>query len=141
MISRARKRLGRRGVPLLLLGAGHIGWGVGWVASAPDSTQGLSGLLAVMPLSGWAAVWVAAGLVALSASLQPVGRDRWGYVAAVIPPGAWALGYFYAAVTEPYPRGAFVGMWYLVSHALFILWASGIAEYELPRWDAGGGRP
>lgn len=136
-----RKRLGRRGVPLVALGAGHIWWGVGWVATQPPDGRGLSGLLRVMPLEGWAAVWVTAGVVALVCSVQPVGRDKWGYIAAVIPPGAWALGYFYAAVAEQYLRGLFVGLWYLLSQTLLILWAASVAEYSLPRWwEARGGR-
>jgi hypothetical protein len=133
VIQGARRRLGRRGIPLLLLGAGKIGWGVGFVAAPSTDPRALAGVTAVMPLGAWACLWVGAGLVAIAAAFLPVGRDRWGYVAAVIPPGAWALGHFYAALEFQYLRALFVGLWYLLSHALVILWAASVAEYALPR--------
>lgn len=133
MIGSVRRRLGRRGVPLVLLGAGKVGWGVGFVASPSPDPRALAGVTAVMPLSGWALVWVGAGTVAIVSAFLPEGRDRWGFVAAVIPPGAWALGHLYTAVTDGYLRALFIGLWYLLSHALLILWAAGVAEYSLPR--------
>jgi hypothetical protein len=120
-------------VPLLLLGAGKIGWGAGFVTAPASDRRALAGVTAVMPLEAWAGVWVGAGVIAIVAAFQPVGRDRWGYVAAVIPPGAWALGHFYAAVEFHYLRAMFIGLWYLLSHALLILWAASVAEYALPR--------
>lgn len=133
MIGCVRQRLGRRGVPLALLGAGKIGWGIGFVASPSPDTRALAGLVAVMPLAAWACVWVGAGAIALFFAFQPEGRDRWGYVAAVVPPGAWALGHIYAAVEFHYLRALFIGLWYLLAHTLLILWAASVAEYALPR--------
>lgn len=133
MILRVRQRLGRRGVPLVLLGAGKIGWGIGFVAAPATDRRALAGVTAVMPLTAWACVWVGAGVIAIAAAFQPVGRDRWGYIVAVLPPGAWALGHFYAAVEFHYLRALFIGLWYLLSHTLLILWAASVAEYALPR--------
>ncbi|MFF9265801.1 hypothetical protein [Streptomyces longwoodensis] len=133
MIGVLRRRIGRRGVPLLLLGTGKIAWGIGFVAAPTGDRRGLVALMAVMPMWAWSAVWVAGGLVALWAAFQPVGRDRAGYVVAVGPPLVWGLGYMYAAFTEHYLRAFFIGVWYLLPHVLLILWASSVAEFSLPR--------
>lgn len=133
MLGVLRQRVGRRGVPLLLLGAGKIGWGIGFVAAPTGDRRGLTGLMAVMPMWAWAAVWVTAGLVAVVSAFQPVGRDRYGYIVAAQPPLVWGLGYMYAAATEHYLRAVFIGIWYLLPHVLLILWASSVAEYSLPR--------
>lgn len=127
-----RSRLGRRGVPLLLLGTGQVCWGIGYVAAPSTDREGMVGLLAVMPLCGWALVWMAAGAVALVGAFLREGPDRWGFIAAVMPPLVWALGYAYAGIGG-YPRAWFVFLWYLLSHALLILWAASVAEYAIPR--------
>jgi hypothetical protein len=131
-LSGVRQRLGRRGVPLLILGIGKITWGLG-LYFVPPGRQGMSGLLRVLPLGGWALVWVGCGAVAVASAFLPVGRDRWGWIAAVIPPTSWALGYLYGAAAEGYLRGLFVALWYLLSHTLMILWAASVAEYQVPR--------
>ncbi|MEV6400932.1 hypothetical protein AB0M39_40175 [Streptomyces sp. NPDC051907] len=129
----ARQRLGRRGVPLLLVGVGQVCWGIGFIAVPVTDQRGLVALLAVMPLSAWAWVWVAAGLIACASAFLPEGRDRWGYVAAVMPPLTWSLGYFWTAVQTEYLRAVFVALWYLLTHTFLILWASSVAEYSIPR--------
>ncbi|MFC4328388.1 hypothetical protein ACFPC0_11170 [Streptomyces andamanensis] len=131
-VSGARRRLGRRGVPLVLLGAGQIGWGIGYVAAPTTDTSGLQGLLKLMPLEAWAWLWVGAGAAALVGAVLPEGPDRWGFIAAVMPPTAWALGYMYDGM-HGYSRAWFVFAWYLLSHALLILWSASVAEYKLPK--------
>lgn len=128
-----RRRVGRRGVPLLLLGLGKVSWGIGFIAAPTSDRRGMSTLLWLLPLSGWAWVWVTAGVVAIGCAFLPEGRDRWGYVVAVMPPLAWALGYAWGALAEQYLRAVFIGLWYLLTHALLILWAASVAEYSLPR--------
>lgn len=131
-LSGARRRLGRRGAPLLLLGAGQVAWGVGYIPSPGADRDGMRALLWLAPVWAWALVWGAAGVVALVSAFLPEGRDRWGYTASVMPPLAWAMGYAYAGATG-YGRGWFVFAWYLFSHALLILWAASVAEYSMPR--------
>lgn len=133
----ARKRFGRRGVPLMLLGLGQMCWGVGYIAQPVADQRGLVALLWVMPLTAWAGVWVAAGAVACASAFLPEGRDRWGYIAAVMPPLAWSIGHFWAAVQVDYPRAVFVGLWYVLAHTGITLWAASVAEYQLPLWTEG----
>jgi hypothetical protein len=50
--------------------------------------------LAVMPLTGWALLWLVCGAIALAdAVLTRDGRDALGFAAAVFAPTAWAIVY------------------------------------------------
>lgn len=132
-MSTARRRLGRRGVGLSVIGLGEVCWAIGYIAAPTTDRDGMRGLLAIMPLPWWAVAWAACGVTALVSAWLPEGRDRWGWITAVMPPLAWALGYCWAALATDYPRGWFVFAWYLTSHALFILWAASVAEYAMPQ--------
>ncbi len=131
--SGVRRRLGRRGVPLALLGVGQMAWGSGYFAAPATDHTGQEALRALLPIEAWAWVWITAGTIALASAFLPEGRDRWGFVAAVMPPLAWALGYGWAALATSNARAGFVFLWYLLSHALLILWAASVAEYVMPR--------
>lgn len=124
--------LGRRGTFLLILGTGKTAFGVGLVVQ-PPSPQGLQLLLYWAPMRCWAWVWILAGVVTAGAAFLQVGRDRWGYLAALVPPSVWACAYLTAALTGEYPRGAWLAIWYLTSHIGVIVWAAGVPEHSVPR--------
>ncbi|MGK5729737.1 hypothetical protein [Streptomyces sp. URMC 124] len=127
-----RRRIGRRGTFLLIIGVGKVCWGAGFILSPQPSPQGLELLTDIAPLHCWAWVWVLAGAVTASCAFVRVGRDWAGFVAALIPPGLWAIAYTAALVSGDFARGGFVAAWYLTSHIGAILWAASVPEYELP---------
>jgi hypothetical protein len=126
-------RLRRRGTALAILGAGELCWGLGYIAAPATDRTGMRKLLVVLPMGGWASVWAACGALALTGAFLPEGPDRWGWIAAVMPPLAWGLGYGWAAAACGYGRGWYVLAWYVTSHALLTLWAASVAEYSVPR--------
>lgn len=128
----ARARLGRRGIALLILGVGLASWGLGYIAAPTTSTRGLELLLLAGPVHRWALVWVVAGGVTFGSAFLRIGRDRWRFVAACVPPFLWAASYGMAAVDGAFTRGAFVCIWYLTSHVGLTLWASRVPEDPLP---------
>lgn len=125
------RRLGRRGTFLLILGVGKTCWGVSFLVD-PPSTQGLQLLTSVCDIRHWAWLWISAGLVTGGSAFLRVGRDRYGFVAAVVPPIVWAIAYTVAVVSGDYSRGAWVAIWYLTSHVGVILWASTVPEHSVP---------
>lgn len=127
---RVRDALGRRGVFLLILGVGKVCWGVGYIAS-PD-TVGVRPLTDIAPLATWAWLWIGAGITVAASAFLKVGRDGFGFVAALIPPMVWAIAYATAAVRGEYDRGLWVAVWYLTSHIGVILWASAVPEHSVP---------
>lgn len=131
-VRRLRKRVGRRGKFLGIVGVGQICWGAGMMVD-PPSTTGLQLLAAVAPLHYWAWVWVIAGVAAATSALLPLGRDTIGFAAALIPPAAWAITYAVAAINGDFSRGGFVAVWYLTSHVGVTLWAAAIPEYSVPK--------
>jgi hypothetical protein len=124
-------KLGRRGVFLLILGTGKTCWGVSFLVD-PPSQHGLQLLTALCSLRHWAWLWILAGLVTLGSAFLRIGRDRWGFVAALVPPTVWAVAYLAAAVSGDYSRGGFTAVWYLTSHVGVILWAATVPEYSVP---------
>ncbi|MFE9382396.1 hypothetical protein ACFYMO_04030 [Streptomyces sp. NPDC007025] len=141
MVCRAARRLkqhlGRRGAFLLILGVGKICWGVGFIAATPASSSGLDVLTRLCSLSHWGWLWVAAGAIMICSSLVRIGRDRFGFIVALVPPTVWALAYAVAAIRGDYPRGAWVAVWYLTSHVGVILWAASVPEHSVPRHRRG----
>lgn len=134
MVRRLRKQLGRRGHFLLILGIGKICWGVSFILD-PPSTQGLQLLTRWGPgfcIQHWAWLWIGAGLITLISAGLKVGRDRWGFLAALVPPAVWAIAYLSAVIGGEYSRGAWVAAWYLTAHVGVILWASTVPEYSVP---------
>lgn len=128
---RMRHRLGRRGAFLLILGIGKTCWGAGMIVE-PPSTEGLALLTRYAPLHAWAWVWITAGVVTTISAFLRVGRDRWGFWTALVPPLLWAVAYGTAAIAGSYPRGLWIFVWYMTSHVGVIFWASTLPEYELP---------
>lgn len=128
---RAHKLLGRRGAFLLILGIGKTSWGISFVVD-PPSTQGLQLLTQWCSIESWAWLWIVAGLITTVSAFLKVGRDGWGYIAALVPPAVWAIAYLSAVIGGEYSRGAWVAAWYLTSHVGVILWASTVPEYDVP---------
>lgn len=126
---RLSARLGRRGRVLLILGIGKICWGAGFVTQPPPDDTGLELLTRLCALSHWGWLWIACGVICCASAGLRVGRDKWGFVAALVPPTVWATAYavsFLAGVY--YPRGIFLFIWYATSHVAFIVWASRVPE-------------
>ena len=73
------------------------------------------------------------GLITFASAFLPIGRDKLGFGAALIPPTVWAIAYTAAVVSGQYSRGLWVAIWYLTSHVGVILWAATVPEYSVPR--------
>lgn len=125
------KRLGRRGMFLLILGVGKTCWGVSFLVDPPDD-RGLMLLTDVRSLRHWSWLWIVCGLVTLGSAFLRIGRDKLGFLAAFIPPTVWATAYTVAVISGDYSRGGFVAIWYLTSHVGVIWWASTVPEYSVP---------
>ncbi|MFF4848807.1 hypothetical protein [Streptomyces sp. NPDC001194] len=128
---RLRKQLGRRGTYLLIIGLGKICWGASFIVD-PPGTQGLQLLTHWCSIQHWAWLWILAGLITTASAFLKVGRDGWGFAAALVPPAVWAIAYLSAVIGGEYSRGAWVAAWYLTSHVGVILWASTVPEYDVP---------
>lgn len=123
--------LGRRGTFLLILGTGKTCWGVSFLVSPPDDA-GLRLLTSVCDLEHWSWLWIICGLITTLSAFVRIGRDRYGFLAALIPPTVWAIAYGAAVISGYYSRGAYVAIWYLTSHVGVILWASTVPEHSVP---------
>ena len=128
---RLYKTLGRRGTFLLILGVGKTCWGVSFLVDPPDGA-GLELLTDVCSLRHWSWLWIVCGLITFGSAFVRIGRDGFGYLAALLPPTVWAIAYTVAVVSGDYSRGGFVAIWYLTSHVGVILWASTVPEYSVP---------
>lgn len=129
---RLRAQLGRRGLFLLLLGVGKVCWGIGFIATPQQDPAGLQLLTDRCSLASWAWLWIVAGLVTAGSAFVRIGRDWFGFAAALVPPSVWAVAYLYAVLTGVYERGGFVAAWYLTSHVGVIMWAATVPEYSVP---------
>lgn len=127
-----RDTLGQRGIPLLLLGTGKFCFGIGFIAAPIVDPRGLELLTAIAPVHCWAWIWVICGTITFASAFLRIGRDRWGFVTALVPPVIWASAYGYAAATGTYSRGFYIFFWYMTSHVGMILWASGAIEPAAP---------
>jgi hypothetical protein len=128
---RLHQALGRRGIFLLILGVGKTCWGVSFLVDPPPA-HGLELLTRVCSLRDWAWLWIVAGLVTGASAFLRVGRDLYGFVAALVPPTVWAIAYTAAVVSGDYSRGLYVAVWYLTSHVGVILWAATVPEHSVP---------
>ncbi|MFF5451892.1 hypothetical protein ACFY40_11705 [Streptomyces sp. NPDC012950] len=130
LLRRLRYRLGRRGAFLLVAGTGKTSWGISFLVNPPN-IEGVQ-LLDWCGLRQWSWLWIICGLVTLTSAFFRVGRDKVGFIAALIPPIVWATAYAAAAVSGTYSRGVFVAIWYLTSHVGIILWAATVPEHSVP---------
>ncbi|QES25795.1 hypothetical protein DEJ47_04430 [Streptomyces venezuelae] len=126
-----RRRLGRRGSFLLIIGVGKTCWGLSFLFDPPPG-QGLELLTRLCDIRHWSWLWITCGLITAASAFLRIGRDRYGFVAALIPPTVWAIAYTVAVVSGDYSRGAWVAIWYLTSHVGVILWAATVPEHSVP---------
>ena len=131
-VRRLQKLLGRRGAFLLILGVGKTCWGASFLID-PPTDHGLQLLTDLCSLRHWSWLWIIAGVVTTISAFLKVGRDWFGFAAALVPPTVWAIAYMAAVVSGEYSRGAYVAIWYLTSHCGVILWAATVPEYSVPR--------
>ena len=129
---RLYKTLGRRGCFLAILGVGKTCWGVSFLVDPPPEAPGLQLLTQFCGLRHWSWLWIMCGLITLGSALLRIGRDWFGFLAALLPPTVWAIAYTVAVLSGDYSRGGFVAVWYLTSHVGVILWASAVPEYSVP---------
>jgi hypothetical protein len=130
---RARTLLGRRGTALALFGIGKMAYGLSFLLHPEPDPRGLGLLTSVASIRCWAALWVICGAVTFACAWLRIGRDRWGFVAALVPPFVWGAAFLWGAVTDEYPRGVTMAAWFAAGHVGIILWAASVPEYEVPR--------
>ncbi|MFJ7895862.1 hypothetical protein [Streptomyces anthocyanicus] len=128
---RLYKTLGRRGCFLVILGIGKTCYGLSFLFTPPGD-HGLQLLTRFCDLRHWSWLWIICGIITFGSAFLRIGRDRLGFVAALIPPTVWALAYTVAVITGDYSRGGFVAAWYLTSHVGVIMWAATVPEYSVP---------
>jgi len=131
------RHLGRRGTALLILGTGKVCYGAGFIVDPPDA-DGLELLTMMCPLRSWAWLWIVCGSITAVSAFLREWDDRWGFVAALIPPTVWGVAYAVSFATGVYSRGIFPFIWYATSHVAMIVWASRVPE-EVPRKTARRG--
>jgi hypothetical protein len=131
-VRRLGARLGRRGTALVLLGTGKMCYGLGYILSPDPNPRGLEALTRWADLRWWASVWVVCGAVTFGSAWLRIGRDRWGFIAALGPPFVWGSAFLWGAASGDFPRGLAVFGWYATSHVGMILWAASVPEYEMP---------
>jgi hypothetical protein len=132
----ARRRLGQRGPFLAFMGVGKVCWGVGMIVE-PPALDGLGLMTRFAPLHCWAWVWVLAGAATFACAWLAFGPDRWGFLAASIPPALWAFAYLWAALVGDYARGTWIFIWYMTSHCGVIWCASRVPPAPFRRGVEG----
>ncbi|OUD02582.1 hypothetical protein [Streptomyces swartbergensis] len=126
------RTLGRRGVVLLIFGSGKVCYGAGFLADPEPRPRGLELLTSVAPMQCWAWVWIVFGSITFASAWLRIGRDRVGFLAALVPPSVWGVAYAVSAV-DGYLRAWFIAGWFATSHAALICWAATVREDPTPR--------
>lgn len=100
----AARRLGLRGIVLLLTGCGWITYGVGIMI---DPRYGVARGVAVLthwwPLTDWGLMWILCGAAAIGCAWLATDADVVGFGAAAFPPLVWSGAYLAAWLTGRYP--------------------------------------
>jgi hypothetical protein len=139
-LRRLRDQLGQRGPFLVFMGVGKVCFGAGMIVE-PPALEGLGLLTRFAPLHCWALVWIAAGAAAFTCAWLRFGRDRYGFLAASVPPSLWAFAYLWGAVIGDYARGLWIFLWYITSHCGVIWCASRVAPMVWRNRPGAEGRP
>ncbi|MEV8600432.1 hypothetical protein AB0465_11200 [Streptomyces griseoviridis] len=112
-------RLGWRGLALASSGIAWISYGSS-IATQPryGTVRGITVLLDLMPMTAWGWGWITFGVVAITYSVAPAGRDLPGVFVAMGPPLLWALAYALGTLAGAPRAWGSVAPW--ASHALAI---------------------
>lgn len=109
---RVRRRFGRRGECLILIGGLWMLIGFGFVVTPMErfSRPGQGGPLQFMDTPPWPGLlWLAGGLVSLLCGLlrRWRRRDDWGFNGLIAPVSVWTLAYLFSAVSWWSSRGEY----------------------------------
>lgn len=129
---RLREQLGRRGIPLVLLGLGKVFYGLGFILVTEPNPRGLELLAEHGGIRCWATLWLVCGTITFASAWVRIGRQGWGFYAAMVPPFFWGAAFLWSAVNGTFPRGLTTFGWYMTSHIGMILWASTVPEHSVP---------
>lgn len=137
---RLQERLGRRGVPLALLGTGKICYGLGFILTPEPDPRGLELFVQYGGIRCWASIWVLCGAITFCCAWLRIGRDGLGFKTALVPPFIWGCAFLWGTVTGEFARGLPTFGWYMTGHVGMILWASGVPEHSVPQSAREAGR-
>lgn len=85
-------RMGRRGQFLALIGFGFGVYGVSMlIEPARPTPPGVFFIQSILPVWLRAGIWMVCAAVGIAYGIFKPRRDRWGFVALLIPPLSWAL--------------------------------------------------
>lgn len=123
ILRRIDERLGRRGSYLACAGSAWTFYGIGlMVTPRPGTVKGMLLLRSIAPMWVWGLIWVACGLTAIVFAFAGTGRDRWGFVAAILPTLMWAGAYLIAILAGDFPSAwASAATWTFAAARLVIV--------------------
>lgn len=127
-----RRHLGRRGGALALFGAGKVFYGLAYLLHPELGVSGLGLLTRFADIRCWAWLWIVCGAITFGCSWLRIGRDQYGFYAALVPPFVWGAAFLWGAFAGDYPRGLPLFGWFATSHVGIILWVASVPEYEVP---------
>ncbi|MEV8046369.1 hypothetical protein AB0P02_21350 [Streptomyces griseoluteus] len=131
-VRRLRKRLGRRGTALVILGISKMCFGLGYALQPEPHPLGLGLLTRWADIRCWSSVWIVCGAITFACAWLRVGRDGLGFVAALVPPFVWGAAFLWGALTGEYLRGLAVAAWFGIGHVLLIMWIATVPEHSVP---------
>lgn len=87
----------RHSLVLMVLGIIYVLVGLSYVVQPPSGYTHRVTIAAtlIMPLRGWGAVWIGAGLLSVLSSRWPPASETWGYTALSFLAALWASFYFW----------------------------------------------
>lgn len=133
----ARRRVGRRGAILVLLGSIAALYGYALINQPIPSSVGIRLLLQVMPMAGWGWAMLAVGVLAVACAPLRQGADWPGFTGLVLVWTPWSLSYLVSWWLGENPRG-----W--ISATIFVALAGVPAVVagwsEVPRLSRRGAR-
>lgn len=120
----ARRRVGRRGAVLIILGGIYVIVGLSFIQFPTDDAHSAYDFAISLTdsLAFWGGSFVVVGAIACVAGFWPTGRDVWGYAALVAFTSIWAIFCFLSTLLDNSPRGWVLGfVWTGVASMLAIV--------------------